>query len=200
MTEEHCALVMAQEVQQFIEKMATDSGRKHPSIGKKEFIAIGNEAACLNSVGYDKNSGVPFLLYIRKYVILEMAQRIRRDVYGIHYEKNRYVCTDIQMIEEMRFGRSDGDKENQVSDDEKLSLLIENLDDDRKAKWEILEPLLESLTDDEREMVYVRFGFFDNHGEALKEYLAKHKMSKPVFYRKAEAIVQKMRDLANKIN
>jgi len=198
MTKEHCALVMDKEVQQFIKKEASYLGRKHPSIGEEEFKSIGNEAACLNSVGYDKENGVPFLLYIRKYVILEMVQRIRKDVYGIHYENNAYVCTDVQMIEDIKFGRNESDKENEVSNDEKLSILMEDLDDESRAKWKILEPLIDGLTDEEKEIVFVRFGFFDNHGEALEEYLKKHKMSKPVFYRKAEAAVQKMRDLANK--
>jgi len=197
MTKELRALVTSEEVQQFINKEADYLGKKHASIGKKEFMSIGNEAACIYSVGYEKESGVPFLLYIRKFIILKMITRIREDVYGIHRENNDYVCTDVRLIEEMEFGRSKSDKENQVSNDEKLSLLVENLDDERKAKWEVLEPLIGSLTDAEKEMLFVRFGFFDNHGEALRDYLKKHKMSKPVFYRKAEAVVQKMRDLAN---
>jgi len=200
MTKGHCALVTSEEVRQFIDKNATYLGEKHASIGKKEFISIGNEAACVYSVGYDKNSGVPFLLYIRKFIILKMITRIREDVYGMHRENNEFVFADVESVEDIKFGRSESDRENQVSNDEKLSRMIENLDEEHKAKWEILEPLLGILTEEEKEMIFVRFGFFDNHGEALKEYLKKHKMSKPVFYRKAEAAVQKMRDLANKDN
>jgi len=198
MTKEHRALVMDKEVQQFIKKEAAYLGRKHLSIGEKEFKSIGNEAACLNSVGYDKKSGVPFLLYIRKYVILEMVQRIRRDVYGIHYENNEYVCTDVQMIEEMKFGRTESDKENKVSNEEKLSWMVENLDDERRAQWERIEPLIGCLTEEEKELIYIRFGFFDNHGEALREYMKKHNIKKTVFYERSEAVVLKMRALATK--
>jgi len=198
MNEEHCALVLDQEVRQFIEKMATYSGKKHPSIGKKEFMSIGYEAACVNSIGYDKNSGVPFLLYIRKFVILEMVQRIRRDVYGIHYENNEYVCADLLMINEMKFDKNDGLKENNFSKEDKLDFLLFDLNDDRKAIWDRLEPLMGCLTEEERELILIRFGFFDNHGESQKEYMKKHNIKKTAFYERADAIVLKMRTLATK--
>jgi len=198
MTKEQCTLVMDQEVRKFIEKMATYSGKKHPSIGKDEFISIGNEAACVYSMDYDKTSGVPFLLYIRKFIVLKMVMRIREDVYGIHRENNEYVCTDVQMIEEMKFSRDETDKENKVSNEEKLSWMVENLDDERRAKWERLEPLIGCLTEEERELILIRFGFLDNHGEAMREYMKKHNIKKTVFYERAEVVVQKMRTLASK--
>jgi len=199
MTKEQCALVTSDEVTQFIRCEAKRYGIKHPSIGEDEFYSIGLETACLNAMNFNPKEGKTFLHYITKYVIFEMRQRVRRDVYGIRQENNKIICTDVTMIEEIKLKKSSGEV-IYATTDEKLSFLIDDMDKDSREKWNILEPLLGRLTDEERELVMTRFGFFDNHGEATREYMKKHKMSKTTFYDKSDAIVKKLRAFAQENN
>jgi len=199
MTKAQCALVTSKEVTDFIRQEADRYGVKHPSIGKDEFYSIGLETACLNAMNFNPKEGKTFLHFITKYVIFEMRQRVRRDVYGIHQENNKTICTNVEMIEEIKLQKRSSEG-IYVSNDEKLSVLIENMDDDRKAKWDILEPLLGRLNDEERELVMTRFGFFDNHGEAAREYMKQHKIGKTAFYQKSDVIVQKLKTFAQENN
>lgn len=196
MTKAQRELVTAEAVLNFIRKEAKINGRKHPSIGEDEFYSIGLETACIGAMAFlQKTEETTFLEYIKKYVSLEMKQRIRKDVFGVHRERNGIIWSDVVMIEELNLGDSNSDDDDPTFE-EKLSLLVDDMDDDRKAKWERLEPLMECLTAEEREIVLIRYGFFDNHGETARRYMKKHKLKKTAFYDRAEAAVMKMRSYA----
>lgn len=195
MTKAQCELVTDKAVLNFIRKEAKIRGKKHPSIGEDEFYSIGMETICVWAMKFVPKEGVSFLEYIKKYVPCEMNQRIRKDVYGVCQDKNEISHIDVVMIEEINLGDSGGDDDD-LTFEEKLSLLVDDMDDDRKAKWERLEPLMECLTAEEREIVMIRYGFFDNHGETARRYMKKHKLKKTAFYDRAEAAVMKMRSYA----
>lgn len=192
MTKEQCALATDADVLNFVKKEAKIRGAKHPSIGEEEFYSIGLETVCLCSMKFVPKEMNSFIDYIKKCVPFEMNQRIRKDVYGVCQDKNEISHIDVVMIEELVLGKSEKE-EDDISFDERLSALIRETGDDHRAKWEHLETLLNHLTAEEREIVLIRYGFFDNHGDAATEYMKKHKMKKTTFYNKAEAAVMKMR-------
>lgn len=195
LTKEQCALVTNKDVQKFIRRIADRYGEMHPSVGKDEFYSIGVETVIRFVGGFDPNKEKSFMKYICKFIVGEMRQHIRKEVLGIHQEMNDISYSKVVMIEEMKLGKV-GDDEEELSADEKLAMLIADASDEQMRIWDRLEPLLDNLSDDERELILVRYGFYDNQGETIEEYIKKHDMQSCVFYRKAQAVLLKLQGFA----
>lgn len=179
------------EVLDFIKRVSAHYGKKHPSVGSDEFYAIGEEIMVRYVREYDAKQCKSFLNFISKYIVCEMLQHIRQFVYGIHQENNETTCTNVLSIEEMNLnGRKEGD--DYYTAEERLGMLVNDMDEEKKRIWDILEPLLDTLSDDERKLIMTRYGICDNDGETIDEYLEEHEMESCTFYRKAQAILLKL--------
>jgi len=199
LTKEQSTLVSDKDVLDFINRVAKHFGKKNPSVGAKEFYSIGVETAIRYVGGYDAKKGKPFLHYISKYIVCEMRQYVRQEVYDIHQEDKKISCSKVVLIEQMNLrGGRKGDE--YYTAEEKLGMLVPDQDDERKKAWDILEPLLAQLSEEERELILTRYGFFDNQGETIKEYVRKHGMDTCTFYRKARAILLKLQRIARENN
>lgn len=195
LTKEQCALVTDKDVRKFINRIAKHYGEKHPSIGKDEFYSIGVEIVTRFVGGFNPKKEKSFLKYVSKYIVCEMRQYIRREVFGIHQENNDISYNNVVMIEEMKLGIK-GDDGDELSADEKLAMCIADASEEQMQIWDRLEPLLDELSDDERELILVRYGFFDNQGETIAEYIKKHGIDACTFYRKAQAVLLKLQKFA----
>lgn len=195
LTKEQCALVTDKDVHKFIKRIAERYGEKHPSIGKDGFYSIGVETVTKFVGGFNPKKEKSFLNYISKFIVCEMRQYIRKEVYGIHQENNDVSYNNVVMIEEMKLGNQSDDGD-ELSADEKLAVCIADASDEQMQIWDRLEPLLDELSDDERELILVRYGFYDNQGETIEEYIKKHGVKNCTFYRKAQAVLLKLQGFA----
>jgi len=190
MTKAQGLLVTDPNVTSYIESLATYFGRKYKSVGVDEFYSIGIAAACEEAMRYKRNSGATFITYITVYVVGAMVRYIRKYVDGMYLDKQERFFAEICSIEEFKRGGRN-DKET-INTEEILSAELIDEDERQDRIHERVESILSQLTAEERELIMIRYGFMDNHGEAIDKYVKKHKMSLPTFYRKAEAIEVKM--------
>jgi len=198
MTKAQCKLVTDAEVTNYIAIIATIFGNKYKSVGYDEFNAIGLAAACHQAMRYIPDKDATFITYITPYVVGEMIYHVRKFVEGMYHDKKEMFFSEICSIEEFKHCGRDG-KET-VNTEEILSAEFIDEDERQDRIHERVEYVMSQLTAEERELIMIRYGFMDNHGEAIDEYIEKHKMSLPTFYRKAETIKVKMTKISKKAN
>lgn len=196
MTKAQCDLVTDKDVVNYIKSMATRMGNKYRSVGSDEFYSIGIAAACEQAMRYNPKRDVQFSTYITVYVNGAMARFVQKYVEGMYLDKQERFFASIISIEEMGIANDDDDTCNGEN------MLSANMidDDDREDRIkERIDAILEKLSPDEREVITARYGFTDNNGEAVEEYIRKHNIRRSTFYGKANAVELKMMKLAKNL-
>jgi len=190
MTKAQCELVTDAEVTNYISIIATMFGNKYRSVGYDEFYAIGMAAACEQAMRFNPGKDVTFITYITPYIVGEMIYHVRKFVNGMYHDKKERFFSEICSIEE--FKRGGRDDKDTINTEELLSAELINEDERQDRIHEQIESILSKLTVEEREIIMIRYGFMDNHGLAVEEYMKKHKIKKSVFYERAKIVEKKM--------
>lgn len=198
MTKAQCALVTDKDVVNYIKSIATRFGNKYKSVGYDEFYSVGIAAVCEQAIRYNPQKDASFTTYITIYVNGAMARYVQKYVDGMFIDKQERFFASIFSIEELAWG---GEDDNQsICSEELLSSKAIDEEEFQNRIKERVDSILERLTPDECELIAARFGFTDNHGDAVDEYMQKHNIGKTVFYSRAEAAVMKMRKFAQEKN
>jgi len=194
MTKAQGQLVTDPNVTTYIKGLAILFGSKYKSVGVDEFYSIGIAAACEEAMRYKRNSDATFITYITVYVVGAMVRYVQKYVDGMYLDKQERFFANICSIEEFKRGGRD-DKET-INTEEILSAEFIDEDERQDLIHERVESILSKLTVEEREIITIRYGYLDNHGEAVEEYMKKHKIRKSVFYERAKVVEKKMVALA----